>query len=632
MCGITGLFSPSLAQATRRPAVERMLAALAHRGPDDSGVYEGTTVTFGAARLEIIDRAGGRQPLSNEDGTLWVTFNGEIYNHVALRAELQGRGHRFRSTCDTEVIVHAWEEWGAAAIDRFEGMFAFGLWDIRTSTLVLVRDRLGVKPLYYAGDGDQLLFGSEIKAILASGLVEPEVDLQSVYYQIGYEFVPAPATMFKGVHKVPAGHLVRVSAGTVAVEKYWDIRFEPVTRSRDEWIEGIRARLSDAVAKRLMAEVPLGVFLSGGVDSTAVLALARRSLTRPIPTFTLGYADGSFSEWEHARRAARYYGTDHHEVVIPPITPEQIERVVWHFDEPMTEFSAVALFVLCEKAREHVTVCLSGEGNDELFVGYDRFIASKLNTALYRRLPSSLRHGLVEPLVARLSDQAQKKGAVNKLKRFVEGAALPEDGGHMRWQYFSSAAHDEAIFSPSFLAGVRRDAFEPLRRCRENAGRIDRLSLESYVDLRFTMPESVLMKVDKMSMAHGLEVRVPFLDHALVEYVAGLPSALKFPGFRTKAIYREAMRGILPDFVLDRAKQGYSIPIKNWLRTDLSGYLSSVLSGSPFIREQFRLEYVNHLVGQHARRTHNHSHVLWALLNIALWHRRFIESPSARAA
>src|SRR4051812_1395590 len=243
MCGITGLFSTSLPPATRRPTVDRMLAALAHRGPDDSGVYQGTEVTFGAARLEIIDRAGGRQPLSNEDGTLWVTFNGEIYNHAALRAELQGRGHRFRSTCDTEVIVHAWEEWGEAAIGRFEGMFAFGLWDARTSTLVLVRDRLGVKPLYYAGDGSRLLFASEIKAILASGLVEPEVDLQSVYYQIGYEFVPAPATMLKGVHRVPAGPLLRLSAGTVTIEKYWDIRFDPVSRSRDEWIEGIRSRL-----------------------------------------------------------------------------------------------------------------------------------------------------------------------------------------------------------------------------------------------------------------------------------------------------------------------------------------------------------------------------------------------------
>ena len=381
-----------------------------------------------------------------------------------------------------------------------------------------------------------------------------------------------------------------------------------------------------------MSEVPLGVFLSGGLDSTAVLAYARQATTQPLPTFTIGYKDETFSEWDFARRAARHYGAEHHEIVIDPITPELIESTVWHLDEPMTDLSSIPFYVLSRRAREHVTVCLSGEGGDEVFVGYDRFIASKLNAQLYSRIPGAVRRSLVEPVVRWLPDQEQKKGAVNLLKRFVEGAALPSTAGHMRWQYFSSADQDRALFSPAFLARVQADPFDPIQRARERAAGADRLSQELYVDLRMTMPDSVLMKVDKMSMAHSLEVRVPFLDHALVEYVARVPSRLKFPGIRTKAIYRKAMQGVLPDFILERGKQGYSLPIKNWLREDLRDFMVATLNQSPLIREHFNVAFVNSLIEQHLRRTHNHNHVLWALVNASLWHRRFIERRSARAA
>ncbi len=631
MCGIAGIVGAAPDARPDRDLVTRMLDTLVHRGPDDAGVYEGGAAVIGARRLKIIDLDGGHQPIGNEDGSVWVAYNGEIYNHDALRRELEARGHRFATRCDTEVIVHAWEEYGERFVDHFQGMFAFALWDGRANRFVLGRDRLGIKPLYYTWDGTRLIFGSEIKAVLASGLVPRDVDLQALYHYIGYEFVPAPATMFRGIRKLPGGHLLVLERGAIDVRQYWDVSYEPQPLSEAEQIAGIRRLLQEAVTRRLMSDVPLGVFVSGGLDSTAVLAYAREASSGPIPTFTIGYRDASYSEWDYARRVARHYGSDHHEILIDQITPELLESAVWHLDEPMTDLSSLPFRILSREARRHVTVCLSGEGGDEVFVGYDRFIASKLNESVYGLLPRPIRR-LAERVAGRLPDQEQKKGVVNVLRRFVEGAALPEDGGHMRWQFFSSPALEAALFAPGLLARVDRDPFEPVRRHRMRVAGADRLSQELYVDLRLTMADSVLMKVDKMSMAHALEVRVPFLDHALVEFAAGIPSARKFPRLRTRAIYRKAMRGVLPDFVLERGKQGYSLPIKHWLRQELREYMIALLNESALVREHFDLPYVNTLIGEHLRRTHNHNHVLWALINVALWHRRFIEERSARAA
>ena len=628
MCGIAGVLDTDRKARVDASDVRRMLSSIEHRGPDDEGLHDAGALVFGTRRLKIIDLDGGHQPLSNEDETVWVAFNGEIFNHDVRREALRRSGHVFRTRCDTEVIVHEWEEHGADCVDHLHGQFGFALWDEKTRTLMLARDRLGIKPIYYAWSGTRLVFSSEIKAILASGAVTPDVDLQSLYHYVGYEFVPAPATMFRGIRKLPAGHRLLVSNGEATIEPYWDVDFEPADVSETECIRTIRELLSEAVEKRLMSDVPLGVFLSGGLDSTAVLAYAREATDRRLPTFTIGYADESFSEWEHARRAARHYGTEHHEIVIDPITPELIETVVWHLDEPMTDLSSIPFHLLCRRARKHATVCLSGEGGDEVFVGYDRFIASKIERLAYRHVPAAVRRRLIEPLVARLSDRPQKKGPVNLLKRFVEGAALPPEGGHMRWQYFSSDVQDRRLFTRGFLAAVATDAFEPVRRHASRAAAADRLGRECYVDLRLTMPDSVLMKVDKMSMATSLEVRVPFLDHRLVEFAARIPSRLKFSGLRTRAIYRRAMTGILPPRVLARGKQGYSLPLKNWLRGELREYMTALLGSSPLIREHFNPAGVDGLIDEHVRRVRNHNHVLWALMNAALWHRRFVEGAA----
>jgi asparagine synthase (glutamine-hydrolysing) len=625
MCGIAGVLEFREGQSVAGHLLEAMGKMIHHRGPDQGATFQAGPIGLVARRLKIIDLSpAGSQPIPNEDGSIQLVYNGEIFNHEALRRELEVLGHTFRGRCDAEVVVHAYEAWGPRCVERFRGFFAYALWDATIRQLVLARDRIGIKPLYYVERPDRFLFGSEIKAILEHPDVPREVDVQSLYHYLGYEFVPGPATMFRGIRKLPPGSILVVRDGQAELQHYWELHFSDTPLDQATLERRIRDGVRDAVHAWMMSDVPEGLFLSGGLDSTAVLAFAREATSGPLPTFTLGYDDPSFSEWEYAREAARYYGTEHREIKVAPLTPAVIEETVWHLDEPMTDLSAVPLFLLCREARRDVTVCLSGEGGDEVFIGYDRFIASKAER-LYRLLPGWLRRGVIEPLVMRLPDQEQKKGAQVVLRRFIEGARLDPDGGHMRWQYFGSPARDREIFGPAVMRAVDRDRFAPIRRALERCDSSRRLDREVFVDTRFTMPDSVLMKVDKMSMAHSLEVRVPLLDHHLVELAATIPPSLKFPGFRTRAIYRRALRGVLPPRILTRGKQGYSLPLKQWLRHELKEYTIRLLNGSEAIRAYFDRDGVNWMIAEHLARRANHNHTLWALINVALWHRRFIE-------
>jgi asparagine synthase (glutamine-hydrolysing) len=625
MCGIAGVLECRPGQAPAPHVLEAMGKVIEHRGPDQGAVFQDGPVGLAARRLKIIDLSpAGSQPVANEDGTIQLVYNGELFNHAALRRALEALGHRFRGRCDSEVVVHAYEAWGPRCVERFRGFFAFALWDGTRRELLLARDRIGIKPLYYAWSGERLVFGSEIKALLEHPAVPRALNLQAMYHYLGYEFVPGPATMFHGIEKLPPGTIARVREGRFEIEPYWELRFADAPDDAETLARQVREALRDAVQAWMIADVPEGVFLSGGLDSTAVLAFAREATAGPLPTFTLGYDDPSFSEWEYAREAARYYGTEHREIRVPPVTPDVIEQTVWHLDEPMTDLSAVPLFLLCREARRDVTVCLSGEGGDEVFVGYDRFIASKAER-LYRLLPRALRRGVIEPLVARLPDQEQKKGPLVVLRRFIDGARLDPAGGHMRWQYFGSDALDGRLFREEVLRAVARDRFAPIRRALERCNSTRRLDREIFVDTRFTMPDSVLMKVDKMSMAHALEVRVPLLDHHLVELAATIPPRLKFPGFRTRAIYRRALRGVLPPRILARGKQGYSLPLKQWLRHELKDYMVQLLRGSEVVRAHLDPGGVEGLIAEHLARRANHNHTLWALINLTLWHRRFIE-------
>jgi asparagine synthase (glutamine-hydrolysing) len=623
MCGIAGFSWQD------EHLVTRMTDVIAHRGPDQSGAYTDPWMSLGHRRLSIIDLSEhGRQPLANEDGSVWVTYNGEIYNFPELRDTLEAKGHVFRSRTDTEVIVHAYEEYGPACVNWFNGMFAFALWDKTKRELILVRDRLGVKPLYYYWDGTRLVFASEIKALLQVPEIAREVDPQALYHYVGYEFVPAPHTMFRRIRKVPPGHYLRYADGRIDLTQYWDLRFQHERRSRRYYEEGLRDLLTDSVKKRLMSDVPLGVFLSGGLDSSAIVSLMSRCGVQPIKTFSLGYADPTFSELDYARVIARQFKTEHREIIIDPVTPETIEDTVWHLDEPMTDLSTIPFYLICKKAREHVTVCLSGEGGDEVLVGYDRFKASKAHH-YYSLVPEWIRRGVIAPLVDALPDQPQKKGFINMLKRFIQGGLLPDEAGHMRWQYFGMPGKDQELFAAQILAGCGRDPFEPVRLQAANCNSAVRLDREIYVDLKFIMPESILMKVDKMSMAHALEVREPFLDYRLVEFCATIPADLKLEGFTTKSIFRSAMIGILPDQIRNRGKQGYSLPIKNWLRQELREYMTDLLSSSPLMKEAFNFTYVRQLIDEHQSYRANHNHILWALINLAVWHKLFLEDRAA---
>jgi len=630
MCGIAGVIEPPYHGAASSTVLEAMCRVIRHRGPDASGIHIDDRVGLGSQRLAIIDLADGNQPICNEDGSVWVVQNGEIYNHVAVRRELEKRGHRFRTShADTEVLVHAYEEWGESFAEHLEGMFAIAVWDARAQQLVLVRDRIGIKPLYFCWRNGRLIFASEIKAILEHPASERGIDPQSIYDYLGWEFVPGPATMYRDIKKLMPGHLLVWKNESIRVRQWWDISYEPVEASTEEYERRIRDGLRESVDKRLMSDVPLGVFLSGGMDSTAVLAQVAELTTEKIRTFTIGYADPSFSELEYAHYAAKYYGTEHRDVIIEPITPDLIERCVWHLDEPMTDLSAMPLYLLCNAAREDVAVCLSGEGGDEVFVGYDRYVASKIDR-YWSVVPSFLRRGLIEPLVDRLPDQRQKKGAINMLKRFMQGSTMPAEAGAMRWQYFSSAEQDALLFNESFRTQIQADPFGPMLRALEGKNFPTQLDRELYTDLRFTMPDSVLMKVDKMSMASSLEVRVPFLDHHLVEYAASLPASVRFPRLDRRAIYRSAVAPLLPEKILKRGKQGYSLPIKNWLREDLKDWMIGLFNESDLIREYLCREYIDRMIGEHMAMTHNHNHTLWALINLELWHRVYIrqETPT----
>lgn len=621
MCGICGFTWRD------EPLVQEMTRMLSHRGPDQQGIHCFPKLSLGHRRLSIIDLSElGRQPIFNEEGTVAVVFNGEIYNFATLRDELEKRGHVFRGHSDSETIVHAYEEYGADCVNHFQGMFAFAVWDEKEQTLLLARDRIGIKPLYYTVVDGQLVFASEIKSILACPKIEKKLNRQALYHYLGHEFVPGPMTMFEGIQKLPAGHRMIWKDGDSRTESWWDIHYPdpPDLTDPREAVAQVQFLLEQAVKDRLVSDVPLGAFLSGGLDSSAIVAMMRKHVTGTLRTFTIGYEDKSFSELDYAQTVSEQFGTESHVLMVNDMTPELIEKSIWHLDEPMTDLSSIPLMLLCEKAKQDVSVILSGEGGDEIFAGYDRFKASKLNS-YYRRIPRVIRENMVAPLLLSMPDQPQKKGMINMLKRFVEGSLLPEEAGQIRWQFFLSSELEQNLFTETFRQAVEFDPFAPLRICRAKCNTPDRVNQELYLDTRFVMVDSVLMKVDKMSMAHALEIRVPFLDHRLVEGMARIPGDLKLKGMETKAIFRKALEDYLPRHIVYRGKQGYSLPVKHLLRNELREYMTHTLMSSPVIRENMNLTYVQTLIQEHVDQKHNHNHVLWGLLNVAIWHRRFFE-------
>jgi asparagine synthase (glutamine-hydrolysing) len=617
MCGICGF------NWQDDVLIKQMSDLLIHRGPDQHGNFCCEQASLGFRRLSIIDLSrNGNQPMFNEDRSVCLVFNGEIYNFKELRVQLQNKGHIFSSQADSEVIVHAYEEYGIDAVHKLRGMFAFSIYDMHRKTLFIVRDRIGIKPLYYYHKNGKFVFASEIKAILADKTIERRLNHQALFDYLGFEFVPSPETMFSDIHKLPAGCYLKFEAGQIDIKTYWDLPFKINRLSYEDAVERERELLDEAVKSHLISDVPLGVFLSGGLDSSTLVALMRRHISGPLRTFTIGYRDKSFSELDYARQVAECFDTEHHILMLDDLNADYVEKTLWHLDEPMTDLSTVPLYLLCRQAKEYVTVCLSGEGADESFAGYDRFKASQLDQ-YFRLVPKPIRQRIIGRLVARLPDQPQKKGAINMLKRFVEGSNQPSEGEHLRWQYFLNGSQSKHLFREYFKEKIDLDPFRLIRERLTQCSASDRINKEIYLDMRFMMTDSVLMKVDKMSMASSLEIRVPLLDHVLVEFMASLPGSWKLNGLKTKYVFRSALKGILPDNIVNRGKQGYSLPVKHLLRNELKSYMVGLLNESPLVKENFKIAYVNRLISEHCNGTHNHNHILWALINTAVWHNRF---------
>lgn len=633
MCGITGVAFADPRQPADQALLQRMCDVMRHRGPDDEGFFRGPGAGLGMRRLSIIDLAGGHQPISNEDGTLHVVLNGEIYNYQALRPGLEAKGHHFRTHSDTEVIVHLYEEHGDACVEALRGMFAFALWDAKRQRLLLARDRLGKKPLHYAVQDDRLLFASEMKSILADASVPRELDPFALDQFLTFEYVPGERTMFQAIRRLLPGHRLTWEQGRWRTEAYWQLPTTPeAERSAAAWCEALRDELREAVRLRLISDVPLGVLLSGGIDSATLVALMRQVTTGPIKTFSIGFEDQSYNELQYARLVAERFGTVHQEFTVRPDAVALIGRLVRHFDEPFGDVSAIPTFLVCEMARKHVTVVLGGDGGDELFGGYDAYLAQRA-AVRYERVPAWMR-GLWEPAIRGLRPAAQKKGVVNRVKRFIEAFEHPAGIGHVRWMAFLSPAEKARLYTPEFQAQLGgTSGYEPMLAAAQRFAHLDPMARAMAMDLVTYLPDDILVKVDRMSMATSLEVRAPLLDHKVVELVARMPSSLKIRGWQTKWILREAMRGLVPDAVLTKPKQGFSLPVKNWLRQELQPMLRDTLSPARLKRHGLvNPAVVDEWVQEHAAGRINHAHRLWCLMMLELWHAEYLEQPVVRSA
>lgn len=624
MCGICGVTYFDRERNVSELEVKGMCDVIRHRGPDDQGWITKGNYGIGMRRLSIIDLFTGRQPISNEDGSIWIVFNGEIYNHMELRDELVKKGHTFQTKCDTEAIVHAYEEYGEDCPKKLNGMFGFAILDQKKQTLFLARDRLGIKPLYYYHDSGKFAFGSELKSILQVENIPREVDKRALDIFLTFEYIPSPYSIFEGIRKLPPGHSLTLKDGRITIKEYWDLRFDEKETPEDDLCEQLLDLFQDAVKIRLMSDVPLGAFLSGGIDSSAIVAMMSRVMDRPVKTFSIAFKEDTYNESPYAQQIANRFNTEHHVEVIEPNALELTEKLVGFLDEPFGDFSIFPTYLVSKMARKHVTVSLSGDGGDELFAGYDTYIANKAGRA-YERLPGLLR-GAMHPILNRIPPTEKKKGLINRAKRFVEGMQLPPDLEHTRWMIFLQEAEKPKLYSDDLQDVLNgSDSFEFIRSYFNRVNTTDPLNRQLYVDIKSYLVDDILVKVDRMSMATSLETRVPFLDHRFVEFTATIPSRLKLQGKSTKYLLKKAMQGILPPEILNRGKEGFSIPIKNWLKTDLKSLMLEVLEPQKIKREGFfNANYVEQLKKEHLSGKKNHSHRLWSMMVFGIWQNLYL--------
>lgn len=622
-----------------------MTEVLRHRGPDDAGSYSSALeshtaygvvpgVAFGHRRLSIIDVEGGHQPLSNEDGTVWIVFNGEIYNHRQLRNRLEGAGHRFRTRSDTEVIVHLYEDEGLGFLEHLNGMFALAIWDAAQRRLVIARDRLGKKPLCYRHEPNRLLFASELKSLLEVPGIERQIDPQALDDYLTLQYVPHPRTIIRGFSKLPPAHYGVFADGRFSTHCYWNPDFDrEVDRPLADYVDELRQLLTSAVRLRLESDVPLGAFLSGGVDSSLIVGLMQRLVDGPVKTFSIGFAIPEFDESSFARQVAARLGTDHHEFRVEPRGIEVLEKLAWHYDEPFADSSAIPTYYVSKLSREHVTVALTGDGGDELFAGYLRYRAVRL-AARFDRLPRWTRAMLDNRLVHRLSGRRRQRSLLRRLGRFSEALAYNPQRRYLEWVSMFNEARRVELYSDAFLARLpEADPYEFLGRAFARVPNRDPVTAASLVDLVTYLPCDLMTKVDIASMANSLECRAPFLDYRVVELAARMPLAYKLHRGRGKRILREAFGELLPPEVTHRPKMGFGVPLAQWFRDELKDYARQVLLDSRAVsRDYFRPGAVEQMLDEHQKGAFDHGYRLWGLLFFEVWHRTWLDGrPSGTA-
>ena len=633
MCGIYGIVNLDQMTASDSALLHRMGKAIEHRGPDDEGAYCGRGIALGMRRLSIIDLSGGHQPISNEDETIWVICNGEIYNFLELRDQLLAQGHLFRTKSDTEVLVHLYERDGLDFINRLRGMFAIALWDAPRARLLIARDRLGKKPLYTWRGSNHLAFASEIKALLEIPEVPRRLNSRALPEYLALGYVPAPLTLFDGIEKVLPGHMLVCEKGVIRDLQYWDVRFDQIeVRSENEWIEQVRETFLEAVKLRLISDVPLGAFLSGGIDSSAVVAAMARLTDRPVKTYSIGFEgdDQFYNELPYARIVAEEFGTDHHEIIVRPDVSELLPRLIWHMDEPMADSAFITTYLVSRLARESVTVILSGVGGDELFGGYRRYLGDNLRR-YFSKLPGIVRKSWLPAAFSHLPQDRHSgwKNNIRYASAFLKGAEL--DG-------VSRYASFVGVFSPQILDHLllnssSANGSQTLQHYFSQASSADSLNQLIYVDLKTSLPDDLLLLTDKMSMAASIECRAPFMDAELVELTSRMPSKLKVRGLSMKYLLKKVVQPWLPAAIIQRKKRGFGAPVGSWLRKDLDFLVQETLSESQ-IRQRgiFEPAAIQDIIAAHRSQRGDHTDHLLALINLELWSRIFLDGVDWRQA
>ena len=656
MCGITGTSWTTREKNVAPRVLRSMTSVLSHRGPDDAGGYHSdlprksflfddesqwadftpgseTGAALGHRRLSIIDLGTGHQPLCNEDGTIWIAFNGEIYNYQELRSELVQQGHQFKTESDTEVIVHLYEEQGTACVERLRGMFAFGIWDERRQRLFLARDRMGQKPLFYREEPGRLSFASELKSLLQLPQASREVDPHAIDLFLAYQYVPHPWSILKGYQKIPPAHRAIYERGQLTVERYWtppyqdpqshtDLQFQ----SPQEWSKALRQTLTESVRIRMRSDVPLGAFLSGGIDSTIIAGLMQSMSERPVHTFSIGFPVKQFDERSYAREAAAMLGTEHHEYVVEPEALEMLPRLAWHYDEPFADSSAIPTMYLSQVTRQEVTVSLSGDGGDELFAGYDRYRAVALSQ-WFDRLPGIVKKMMTASIWQKLPASVEQKSFRRRVKRFLAGLAVPPERRYLKWVGIFDTERRLEMYTPGFREQLQSfDADQFLLDAYQLCPDRDFVTRTTATDVLTYLPCDILTKVDIASMAHSLECRSPFLDHHVAELAAVMPLNLKMHKGRGKQILVDTFADLLPESIQTRKKMGFGVPLNHWFRNELKPLLHDVLLDQRAIdRQIFNKAAVEQLISEHQNQQWDHSARLWSLLVLEMWFRTFID-------